>query len=40
VLAELDIRAGDRVLIMLPEGPGFTEVLGGVRSSVYKISDH
>ena len=25
VLAELDIRAGDRVLIMLPEGPGFPE---------------
>jgi hypothetical protein len=30
VLAELDIRAGDRVLIMLPEGPGFTESFAAV----------
>jgi acyl-CoA synthetase (AMP-forming)/AMP-acid ligase II len=26
-LGELDIRPGDRVLIMLPDGPGFTEAL-------------
>ncbi|HET9255235.1 MAG TPA: AMP-binding protein [Pseudonocardiaceae bacterium] len=25
VLAELDVRRDDRVLIMLPDGPGFTE---------------
>jgi hypothetical protein len=30
VLAELDIRAGDRVLIMLPEGAGFTESFAAV----------
>jgi hypothetical protein len=30
VLAELDIRTGDRVLIMLPEGPGFTESFAAV----------
>ena len=30
VLVELDIRAGDRVLIMLPEGPGFPESFAAV----------
>lgn len=26
-LAELDVLAGDRVLVMLPDGPGFVEAL-------------
>ena len=29
-LAELDVRPDDRVLIMLPDGPGFTEAVNGV----------
>jgi acyl-CoA synthetase (AMP-forming)/AMP-acid ligase II len=28
-LAELGVRAGDRVLIMLPDGPGFAEAFAG-----------
>jgi acetyl-CoA synthetase len=28
-LAELDVRRGDRVLIMLPDGPGFAEAFAG-----------
>lgn len=27
VLAELDVRRGDRILIMLPDGPGFVEAV-------------
>lgn len=30
VLAELDVRPDDRVLIMLPDGPGFLETVIGV----------
>jgi acyl-CoA synthetase (AMP-forming)/AMP-acid ligase II len=29
VLAELDVRRNERVLIMLPDGPGFTESFAG-----------
>jgi acyl-CoA synthetase (AMP-forming)/AMP-acid ligase II len=29
VLAELDVRPDDRVLITLPDGPGFAEAFGG-----------
>ena len=28
-LAELNVRAGDRVLIMLPDGPGFADAFAG-----------
>jgi acyl-CoA synthetase (AMP-forming)/AMP-acid ligase II len=28
-LTELNVRANDRVLIMLPDGPGFTEAFAG-----------
>jgi acyl-CoA synthetase (AMP-forming)/AMP-acid ligase II len=29
VLTELDVRPGERVLIMLPDGPGFAEAFAG-----------
>jgi acyl-CoA synthetase (AMP-forming)/AMP-acid ligase II len=28
-LAELNVRAGDRVLILLPDGPGFADAFAG-----------
>jgi len=37
-LAELDVRPGDRVLIMLPDGPGFVDVfVGAIREGAVPL---
>ncbi|MGQ0773042.1 MAG: AMP-binding protein [Pseudonocardiales bacterium] len=37
-LAELDVRPGERVLIMLPDGPGFVDVfVGAIRQGAVPL---